>query len=68
MREFFTVDEVAKRWKIKSGKVYEYIRSGQLRAIKFGKAWRIELNDLENFENKIRIQSENELRYYRTGY
>lgn len=68
MREFFTVNEVAERWKLKPGIVYEYIRSGQLRAIKFGKAWRIELNDLENFENKLRTQSEMELRISRIGY
>ena len=51
MREFFTVREVAQRWKMKNGAVYQYIASGRLRASKFGKAWRIELADIERFED-----------------
>ena len=67
MREFFTVPEIAERWKLKDGSVYDYIKSGRLRAIKFGKAWRVELNDLERFEDQMRRDSENTLRELRTS-
>ena len=67
MREFFTVPEVAERWKLKNGIVYQYIASGRLRASKFGKAWRIELTDLERFEDQLRRASGMALQEHRIG-
>ncbi len=67
MREFFTVPEVAERWKLASSVVYAYIHAGRLRAIKFGKAWRIELKDLERFEDQLRRESETALRNMRVS-
>lgn len=68
MREFLTVPEVADRWKLHPKKVYEYINSGALRAIRFGRSWRIEIGDLERFEDRLRRESENELRIHRIGF
>ncbi|MBS5166369.1 MAG: helix-turn-helix domain-containing protein [Butyricicoccus pullicaecorum] len=67
MREFFTVREVAQRWKMKNGAVYQYIASGRLRASKFGKAWRIELADIERFEDQLRRESGMKLQEHRIG-
>ena len=68
MREFLTVPEVADRWKVNKRKVYEYINAGSLRAIRFGRSWRIEQSDLERFEDKLRRECAEELRKFRIGY
>lgn len=39
--EFLTIEETAKRLKISTMTVYRMARSGQLPAVKIGKAWRI---------------------------
>ena len=67
MRQFLTVPEVADRWKVNTRKVYEYINAGDLRAIRFGRSWRIELNDLERFEDKLRRECADEFRRFRLG-
>lgn len=67
MRQFLTVPEVADRWKVNARKVYEYINADDLRAIRFGRSWRIELNDLERFEDKLRRECADELRRFRLG-
>jgi excisionase family DNA binding protein len=46
---FFTTTEVASRLKVAPRTVGEWIRTGQLRAIKAGRDWRVSPNDLEAF-------------------
>lgn len=46
---FLTVTDVAKQLKVTARTVGDWIRSGQLRAIKAGKDWRIAQIDLEAF-------------------
>lgn len=46
-----TVQEVAQLVQMTEATVRTWIRDNQLRAIKFGRDWRIERIDLENFLN-----------------
>jgi len=46
---FFTTTEVAERLKVAPRTVGEWIRTGQLRAIKAGRDWRVSPNDLDAF-------------------
>ncbi len=45
----YTIDEVAKTLKVTQRTIYNYIKSGTLKAIKIGKHWRIRHEDLELF-------------------
>ncbi|NBB84222.1 MAG: helix-turn-helix domain-containing protein [Alphaproteobacteria bacterium] len=47
-----TVHEVAEQLKVKEATVRTWIRDRQLRAIKFGKDWRVAVDDLEAFLNE----------------
>jgi excisionase family DNA binding protein len=47
-----TVHEVAEHLKVKEATVRTWIRDRQLRAIKFGKDWRVAVVDLEAFLNE----------------
>lgn len=47
-----TVHEVAEHLKVKEATVRTWIRDRQLRAIKFGKDWRVAVDDLEAFLNE----------------
>jgi excisionase family DNA binding protein len=49
--ELLTVDEAASLFKIDSSKLYRMMRSGEIPAIKFGRARRIRKVDLEKFIN-----------------
>lgn len=44
-----TVHETAAHLKVKQSTVRTWIREGRLRAIKFGREWRIVSSDLERF-------------------
>jgi excisionase family DNA binding protein len=45
----YTIDEVAQILKVSKRTVYNYIKSGFLKAIKVGKYWRVMHTDLETF-------------------
>lgn len=47
--EVYSVDEVAEILKVTQRSVYTYIRSGQLKAAKIGKSWRITHSSLQEF-------------------
>ena len=47
-----TVHETAEKLKVKESTVRSWIREKKLRAIKFGREWRIAVVDLENFLNE----------------
>ena len=54
MEKFFTSEEIAARYSVKTTTVWEWIRRGELPAIKIGKLYRIRASDLEEFEQKRR--------------
>lgn len=54
MEKFFTSEEVASRYSVKTTTVWEWIRRGELLAIRIGKLYRIRADDLEAFEQKRR--------------
>jgi excisionase family DNA binding protein len=47
--ELYTVDEVAVRFKVTRQTVYNWIKAGQLAAIKVGRSVRIEASALDRF-------------------
>lgn len=49
MENFFTVEEIADRLKVAPLTVRRWLKSGELRGIKFGKLWRIRESDLVAF-------------------
>ncbi len=44
-----TLEEISKRLKLHLNTLRRYAREGQLPAVKFGKVWRVEEEDLEEF-------------------
>ncbi len=50
--KLYTVEEIAGILKVTERTLYNYIKSGVLKAVKIGKYWRIKHTDLENFINK----------------
>lgn len=53
--KLFTAKEVAKVLKLNILTIYEYMRSGQILAIKFGKNYRVLDSDLKDFIKNHRI-------------
>lgn len=51
MNQLYTTKEVADILKVTQRTIYNYIDSGQLRAQKIGKAWRISSESLKEFIN-----------------
>jgi len=56
IRMFLTAKEVANILKLNILTIYEYIRGGKLKAIKFGRTYRIEENDLDVFIREHQVQ------------
>lgn len=46
---FYLTEEVAAMLRVSTMTVYRAIKAGKLKAYKFGKDWRIEKDDLEDF-------------------
>lgn len=64
--KYLTVSDVQKRWNGISGDtVRRYIASGQLKAVKIGRSWRIKPSDLEKFEREKQKMDEAELHSHR---
>jgi excisionase family DNA binding protein len=51
-RPLLTVHETAEKLRVKESTVRSWIRAEKLRAIKFGREWRISVKDLERFLNE----------------
>ncbi|MEM6850318.1 MAG: helix-turn-helix domain-containing protein [Pseudomonadota bacterium] len=51
-RPLLTVHETASQLKVKESTIRSWIRDEKLRAIKFGREWRIAVRDLERFLNE----------------
>lgn len=47
--KFFTVEDIGEMLKMHSKTIQRYIREGKLRAVKYGKAWRVSGHDLSLF-------------------
>jgi len=47
----YSVDEVTKILKVTQRTLYNYIKSGALKAVKVGKYWRIRHEDFQDFIN-----------------
>lgn len=52
MEKLLTVNETAKILRLNPETVARYIREGKIPAIKFGRVWRVEEKDLEEFIKK----------------
>ncbi|MFU8785885.1 MAG: helix-turn-helix domain-containing protein [Candidatus Izemoplasmataceae bacterium] len=50
--KLYTIEEVTKILKVTQRTVYNYIKSGELKAIKVGKYWRVRHTELERFLNR----------------
>ena len=50
MGKIFTCEEVAKRYRVKIGTVWEWIRNKKLKAFRIGNRYRIREEALEEFE------------------
>ncbi len=59
MREYYTVDEVAKLLKLHQKTIQRYIREGKLQAKKVGKNWRITGHDVSVFAENTGIGEAN---------
>lgn len=52
MPEYFTCEEVAARYKVKTLTVWDWIRKKKLSAIKIGRDYRIRQQDIDAFEEQ----------------
>ncbi len=50
--EFYTPEEIAKVLKVHKNTIYDYIKRGELKALKIGKFYRISKEDFEKFLHK----------------
>lgn len=55
-KPFFTVKEIARLLRLNSLTIYEYIRSGRLSAIRFGRNYRVAKSDLSHFIDKQKVK------------
>ena len=51
-KEFYTALELADKLVVNIMTIYRYIKAGRIKAFKFGKEFRIERAEFENFLNK----------------
>lgn len=47
--QLYTVEEIANILKVTQRTIYNFIKCGDLKAIKVGKYWRVKHDDLEQF-------------------
>lgn len=52
--KFYTVEDLAKKFKVSTATIYGYIRSGRLSAQRFGRNYQILESSLEKFFTDIR--------------
>jgi len=58
MDTFLTIEQVATKLQIHWQTVLTYIKSGKLRAVKLGRGYRIDPNDLERFIESIKTKKQ----------
>ena len=55
-REFYTAQDLADKLELNVMTIYRYIKSGRLKAFKFGKEFRIDATDYKTFLEKHKTQ------------
>jgi len=50
--KLYTVEEITNILKVTQRTLYNYIKSGALKAVKIGKYWRVKHTDLQDFLEK----------------
>lgn len=58
MDTYLTVEQVASKLQIHWQTVLTYIKSGKLRAVKLGRGYRIDPNDLEKFVESLKTKEQ----------
>lgn len=65
---FFTVEEIGEMLKMHPKTIQRYIREGKLRAVKYGKAWRVSGHDLSLFtESALYAELQSEKSHRESG-
>jgi len=55
-KEFYLVEELAKKLRVSNMTIYRYIKAGKLKAYKIGKEFRIDKEEFNNFLNKVKTK------------
>ena len=53
-KEFYLVEELAKRLRVSNMTIYRYIKAKKIKAYKIGKSFRINKEEFNNFLNKVK--------------
>ena len=53
-KEFYLVEELAKRLRVSKMTIYRYIKAKKLKAYKIGKEFRIDKTEFNNFLNRVK--------------
>jgi len=54
-KEFYLVEELAKRLRVCNMTIYRYIKAGKIKAYKIGKEFRIDDKEFNKFLNKVKV-------------
>lgn len=57
-KDFFRAEELADKLDVNVMTIYRYIKAGKLKAYKFGKEFRIEKNEFNNFLEKSKTENQ----------
>jgi len=55
-KEFYLVEELAKKIRVSNMTIYRYIKARKLNAYKIGKEFRIDKEEFNNFLNKVKTK------------
>jgi len=55
-REFYLVEELAKKIRVSNMTIYRYIKAGKIMAYKIGKEFRIDKKEFEKFLDKVKTK------------
>lgn len=57
-KEFYKAEKLAEKLDVNIMTIYRYIKAGKLKAYKFGKEFRIERNEFNNFLEKSKTENQ----------
>lgn len=55
-KEFYLVEELAKKLRVSNMTIYRYIKAGKVKAYKIGKEFRIEEAEFNKFLDKVKTK------------
>ena len=55
-KEFYLVEELAKKLRVCNMTIYRYIKTGKIKAYKIGKEFRIDEKEFNSFLNKVKTK------------